>query len=86
MPPITFALPTCVCTLSGVSIAVVKSPIARTVPVTSPASTKSPTLNGRSTRMNAPAAKFERSPPHAAPIAMPSAAMSAANDVVSTPK
>jgi len=36
--------------------------------------------------MKAPAAKLESSPPHAAPIAMPSAAISAAKDVVSTPK
>ena len=36
--------------------------------------------------MKTPAAKFDSSPPHAAPIAMPSAAISAANDVVSTPK
>ena len=33
-----------------------------------------------------PAAKLDKSPPQAAPIAMPRAAISAANDVVSTPK
>jgi hypothetical protein len=45
----------------------------------------SPTLNGRSTTRNTPAAKFASSPDHAMPIAIPAAASSAANVVVSTP-
>ena len=45
----------------------------------------SPTLNGRSVIRKIPAAKLERSPAHAAPIAMPTAAIRAANEVVSMP-
>jgi hypothetical protein len=47
---------------------------------------KSPTLNGRRMSMNAPAAKLPSSPLHAAPIATPAPAISAANDVVWIPK
>ena len=61
-------------------------PICSTVPVTPPAVMKSPTLNGRSTTTNTPAAKLESSPAHAAPTAMPMPATNAANDVVCTPK
>lgn len=56
------------------------------VPVMPPACTKSPTLKGRRMTRNTPAAKLERRPAQAAPIAMPAAAMRAAKVVVSTPK
>jgi hypothetical protein len=79
-------LPTIVSTLSGVTIVVPKSPSSRTVPVVPPAVMKSPTLNGRRMSMNAPAAKLPSSPLHAAPIATPAPAISAANDVVWIPK
>ena len=75
-----------VCTLSGVLITVPNRPIASTVPVTPPAVTESPTLNGRRKTRKAPAAKFASRPPHAMPIATPPAAISAAKVVVSTPK
>ncbi len=79
-------LPTSVTTLSGVLSAVANRPISLIVPVTPPAVTKSPTLNGRSTIRNAPAAKFDSSPDHAMPIATPAAAISAAKVVVWMPK
>ena len=67
-------------------IEVTNSPISATVPVTSPAVMKSPTLKGWKTIKNAPAAKLANSPPQAAPIAIPAAASNAAKEVVSTPK
>jgi hypothetical protein len=71
-------LPTIFKTLSAVSIVVANNPISLTSPVAPPAETRSPTLNGRKIIKNVPAAKFANNPPHAAPIAMPTAARSAA--------
>jgi len=82
----TLLFPTIVSTLSGVLMVVPNRPIALTVPVTPPAVTKSPTLNGRRKTRKAPAAKLASSPPHATPMATPPAAISAAKVVVSTPK
>ena len=82
----TLLLPIIVITLSGVLRVVPNRPMASTVPLTPPALTKSPTLNGRRKTRNAPAAKLARSPPQAMPMATPPAARSAANVVVSTPK
>ena len=65
---------------------VTNSPISITFPVTPPALIVSPALKGRSTIRNAPAAKLERSPPQAAPIARPAPATKAAKEVVSIPK
>ena len=79
-------LPTMVLTLSGVLITVAKRPIDSTVPLTPPAVTASPTLNGRRKIRKAPAAKLASRPPQATPMATPPAARSAANVVVSTPK
>ncbi len=78
-------LPTWMRTLSGVSMVVTNRPISCTMPVTPPASISSPTLKGRSTSRKTPAAKLPSSPAHAEPMAMPAAASSAANDVVSMP-
>ena len=47
---------------------------------------KSPTLYGRSTCMNTPAAKLPSMPLQAAPMASPAPASRAANEVVLTPK
>ena len=61
-------------------------PSSCTVPVTPAMLTKSPTLNGRSTSMNAPAAKLPSMPLQAAPIATPAPASIAAMEVVWMPK
>ena len=61
-------LPTKVRMLSGVLIVETKRPISSTVPVTLPAVTKSPALNGRRIMRKMPAAKFASRPLHAAPI------------------
>jgi hypothetical protein len=79
-------LPTSVMTLSGVMIVVPNRPSSCTVPVMPPICTKSPTLNGRSTSMNAPAAKLPSMPLQAAPIATPAPASIAATEVVWMPK
>jgi len=65
---------------------VANSPISSTFPVTPAAEITSPTLKGRSTTRNAPAAKFASKPPQPAPMATPTPATRAANVVVSTPK
>ena len=65
---------------------VANKPISRTEPVIPAALMVSPTLNGRSTIRNTPAAKFESNPDQAIPIATPVAARRADRDVVSIPK
>ena len=86
LSPKTFVLPTYTRRLSAVVSVVTNRPISSTTPVTPPALIMSPVLKGRSTMRKMPEAKFDRSPDQAAPMAMPAAASSAANEVVSMPQ
>jgi hypothetical protein len=65
---------------------VVKSPISFTVPVTSPALIKSPTLKGFKKTRNTPAARLDIMPPHMASMAKPTPAKRPAMVVVWNPK
>ena len=72
--------------LAGVMFVVATRPSSWMVPVMPPMLTKSPTLNGRSTSMKAPAAKLPSMPLQATPMATPAPAISAAKLVVWMPK
>ena len=85
LSPNSRLLPTETRRLSVVSRVVANRPISCTMPVAPPAEISSPTRKGRSTSRKTPAAKLESSPDQAVPMAMPAAASSAANEVVSTP-
>jgi len=73
-------------TQSNAWMVVTNMPISSTVPVTPPAVMKSPTLNGRKTCRNTPAAKLLSMPLQAAPMATPAPARRAAKLAVWMPK
>jgi hypothetical protein len=78
-------LPTKMRVLLRLSRVVANRPISLTSPLTPAAVITSPTLNGRRTTRNTPAAKLASRPDQAMPIATPAAASRAANEVDSTP-